>query len=277
MAELLKRIIVAQVSNVYISDIAVSLRKKGDAVDLLKLTDQKGRLFPVEKIAASKDLDDAIASGSVKLFDENGTELSGIEAQKATNLSTLRDSGAGGGGGAPDPHATTHIQAGTDEVDGDQIDIDYTPSNYSPDTSPAEVDDVDQLSAHLAGIDNALAGAVSGDFFKGVTIERPNASEDISFFFTDDAITVVQLVVVLVPAGGPTPNLTWTLRFDTDRSAAGTEIIVGGTTTSSQTTGDVITTFSNANIPANSFVWFETTAKTGNIDNFNITIRYNET
>lgn len=274
MAELLKRIIVAQVPNVYISDISVSLKRKGDAVDLLKLTDQRGRLFPVEKIAASRDLDNAVANGSVKLFDENGNELSGIEAQKATNLSTLRDSGTGGGGGAPDPHSSTHIQAGTDEIDGDKIDIDFNPTKYTPDSSPAEVDDVDQLGAHLAGIDNSLT---SGEFFAGITIENPRNSEDISVFFTDSAITVIQLVAVLVPDPGPAPSLTWTLRFGPDRSATGTEIVVGGTVTTSQTTGDVITTFSNANIPADSFVWFETTARTGNIKNFSVTIRYNET
>lgn len=57
----------------------------------------------------------------------------------------------------PTAHASTHITDGSDEIDGDQIDIDFTPSNYTPSTSPAEVTNVDHLSAHLAGIDAALA------------------------------------------------------------------------------------------------------------------------
>lgn len=47
-------------------------------------------------------------------------------------------------------------------VDGDQIDIDFTPSNYTPDATPSEASDVDDLAAHLYGIDNALAGAGGG-------------------------------------------------------------------------------------------------------------------
>ena len=53
-------------------------------------------------------------------------------------------------------HATGHITSGGDEVDGDQLDIDLTPSYYTPDTTPAEVSDADHLGAHLAGIDNEL-------------------------------------------------------------------------------------------------------------------------
>jgi hypothetical protein len=60
---------------------------------------------------------------------------------------------AGGGGGGVDPHASTHVLGGSDPIDADQLDIDFTPTNYTPDTSPSEVDDPDHLSAHLAGID----------------------------------------------------------------------------------------------------------------------------
>ena len=58
--------------------------------------------------------------------------------------------------GSVAPHAATHVRGGSDEIDGDVLDIDYTPSNYTPTTSPPEVTDVDELTAHLAGIDNAL-------------------------------------------------------------------------------------------------------------------------
>jgi hypothetical protein len=53
-------------------------------------------------------------------------------------------------------HADLHITGGSDEIDGDKLDIDFTPTNYTPDTTPAEADNVDNLTAHLAGIDNAL-------------------------------------------------------------------------------------------------------------------------
>ncbi len=53
-------------------------------------------------------------------------------------------------------HASTHITGGSDEVDGDKLDIDWTPSNYTPSTTPAEADNLDNLTAHLAGIDQEL-------------------------------------------------------------------------------------------------------------------------
>jgi len=72
-------------------------------------------------------------------------------------------------------HAGRHERAGADEIDGDHLDIDYTPTNYTPDTTPPEAANVDDLAAHLAGIDNALAaqaldqkaGRIAGGTFAG--------------------------------------------------------------------------------------------------------------
>lgn len=50
------------------------------------------------------------------------------------------------------------ITGGSAEIDGDKLDIDWTPTNYTPTTSPSEADSLDNLTAHLAGIDTALAG-----------------------------------------------------------------------------------------------------------------------
>ncbi|MDC3379198.1 hypothetical protein OAX78_02845 [Planctomycetota bacterium] len=41
-------------------------------------------------------------------------------------------------------------------VDGDHVDIDWNPSNYTPSAAPTEAADVDDLTAHLQGIDTAL-------------------------------------------------------------------------------------------------------------------------
>lgn len=58
-------------------------------------------------------------------------------------------------------HASTHIKDGSDEIDGDQLDIDWNPSSYTPTTSPTEVTNVDHLTAHLAGIDAQLGAAIT--------------------------------------------------------------------------------------------------------------------
>jgi len=45
-------------------------------------------------------------------------------------------------------------------VDGDTLDIDWTPTFYVPDASPTEALDVDDLTAHLKGIDTMLGSLV---------------------------------------------------------------------------------------------------------------------
>ena len=56
-----------------------------------------------------------------------------------------------------------HERSGDVPIDGDKLDIDYNPSNYTPDTSPSEVSDVDDLSAHLKGI---------SDRFENINLRR---------------------------------------------------------------------------------------------------------
>lgn len=53
------------------------------------------------------------------------------------------------------------IDPSANTIDGDVLDITFTPSNYSPDASPAEAADVDDLAAHLKGIDTELATTAS--------------------------------------------------------------------------------------------------------------------
>lgn len=62
----------------------------------------------------------------------------------------------------PNAHASSHETGGADEIDGDKLDIDWTPSNYTPTATPTEADNVDNLTSHLYGIDQALAGAGGG-------------------------------------------------------------------------------------------------------------------
>jgi len=111
---------------------------------------------------------------------------------------------------------------------------------------------------------------------KHVTIENPTNSEDITLFFTDEALVITKLAAVL--SGSSTPSLTWTIRFSSDRSLTGTEVVTGGTVIDSSgggtSTGQIITSFNNASITANSWVWLKTTAQSGTTDKIHITIFY---
>lgn len=109
---------------------------------------------------------------------------------------------------------------------------------------------------------------------KSITIEAPTNAEDISFFFTNKAITITEMRAVLT--GSATPSVTWTVRHGTSRDAAGAEVVTSGTVTTSVTTGSDVVTFNDATIVADSFVWIETTAQSGTVLSLAITIYYTE-
>jgi hypothetical protein len=105
---------------------------------------------------------------------------------------------------------------------------------------------------------------------KGLTIEAPTASEDLTVVYVDHAITIAEVRCVNV---GSSPSVTYNLKFDADRNAAGTSIFSGAQTCTSTTTGNSVTSFS-AQPGAGVWLWLETTATSGTVTNSNITIVY---
>jgi hypothetical protein len=106
---------------------------------------------------------------------------------------------------------------------------------------------------------------------KTLSLESPTATDNITIFRTDVDITVQEVIAVSI---GTTPSTTYVLRHSTDRSSTGTLVTTSAATTS-VTTGDVAT-LSDTTIPANSWVWFETSAATGTNVYLTIDVRYTE-
>lgn len=102
MAQLLKRIVVAQRPNVVISDLGQGVfLKKNEPVDLLNrvINNQIVVRFTLEDLCKSRSLDSALKTGAVKLYDEEYKELgsiSGGEGERSTNLATIKDVNSGG-------------------------------------------------------------------------------------------------------------------------------------------------------------------------------------
>ena len=93
------------------------------------------------------------------------------------------------------------IDVGT--LDGDHLDIDFTPSNYTPATTPAEAADVDDLAAHLYGIDQALGASVDTAIMANADHElTPAASAGSDDFDTTLAIAGTPLGQVEVFING---------------------------------------------------------------------------
>lgn len=107
-----------------------------------------------------------------------------------------------------------------------------------------------------------------------ITVEDPDNTEDITIFYTSKAITISEMRAVL--RGSDTPSVTWTIRHNVNRTSTGYEVVTSGTTTTNTTTGEDITTFNDATIPADSFVWFKTTAQSGTVTEFHVTMVFTE-
>lgn len=104
-------------------------------------------------------------------------------------------------------------------------------------------------------------------FEKHVTIENPTSGDDVTWFFTNRAITATEIRLVAV---GSSVSSVITIRHSTDRSAVGT--IVDANTVTSTTTGHDVTAISDATIPANSFVWVEVGTTSGTVTNVHVTM-----
>jgi predicted dienelactone hydrolase len=109
------------------------------------------------------------------------------------------------------------------------------------------------------------------DLSKSITITNPVAAGDHSMFFSNRAITVTEMRIVV---RGSTPSATVDIRHGTDRSAAGAALITSPSATTSESTGSDITSFDDATIVADSFIWAEFDAISGDVEEVHITIFY---
>jgi len=102
-----------------------------------------------------------------------------------------------------------------------------------------------------------------------IQVENPSSSEDIGWFRTYVPTTIATISAVLV--GSSTPSVTFTVRYAADRSAAGTELLTAGRTVTSVTTGSNFTP-DVTTIPADVWVWLETTAQSGTVSELLVAI-----
>jgi hypothetical protein len=105
------------------------------------------------------------------LFAIIGTTYGAGDGSTTFNLPNLASSGTGSPvyiikvtlSGSVEPstvaHASSHIRAGTDVIDGDRVQIDYVPSAYTRNAAATGAGAVTDLTAHLDGISNAFAPA----------------------------------------------------------------------------------------------------------------------
>lgn len=107
--------------------------------------------------------------------------------------------------------------------------------------------------------------------FKAFTIENPGNSENITLFYTPEAITLSRFSAVIQGTG----SVPYLVSYGTSRqtgTATSSVNVVNSTTLANN-----VTSFTSANIPANNWVWLTTTTITGTPTSFNLTISYTKT
>ena len=80
------------------------------------------------------------------------------------------------------------------------------------------------------------------------------------------AATNLRLSRVDVLLAGSSPAILCSLRIGPDLSASGTEVLSGGIAASNTTTGQTVTSFEVDTLPAESWLWLETSDASGSID-----------
>ena len=112
---------------------------------------------------------------------------------------------------------------------------------------------------------------VTPKYYKTLTVENPGGAESITFFYAEEAITVEKIRCILT---GTSPSVIWGLNHATSRTASGTSIVTG--TTTDVSSGSSVTTFADATVPADSHIWFVTTATSGTINSLSLSIQYTQ-
>lgn len=88
----------------------------------------------------------------------------------------------------------------------------------------------------------------------GLTVLSPTTTDEPGLGYAIANLTINTVVFVVKTSG--TPSIDITLNFSSDRSdATPTEVISGGSTVTSTTTGSVITSFTNASLTAGDYLW----------------------
>lgn len=99
------------------------------------------------------------------------------------------------------------------------------------------------------------------------------ADTKVVMFYTSTSLTITKMEAVL-PSGTNTPSVTFNIRHGSDISLTGTALVTGGTTVTNTTNGLAVSSFNNATIAANSFVWLDVTAVSGTVPGLSVSLEF---
>lgn len=112
-------------------------------------------------------------------------------------------------------------------------------------------------------------GQLKATMPKTLVVESPEAADNITIGYFENATTISKVAAVV---RGSSPSATIQLVHDPSRAAAGNNVFASGQAISSTTTGTQLTSFSDATIPAGSWLWLSVSAVTGTVDELAVVV-----
>lgn len=104
-----------------------------------------------------------------------------------------------------------------------------------------------------------------------LTLANVDDGADFDIAYVTEAFTITEMVAVHSGTGLSSPSIVVDVRHSTDRSAAGNQVETTAWTVTSSTSGAKLNSgFEDATVPADSFIWVETSGVSGTTDNLSI-------
>lgn len=178
-----------------------------------------------------------------------------VEADRIINLVTV-SGGTGSSGTSHTLLSATHTDAvASTPVRGGIIVANATPK-------------WEQLARGSTSDQQFLQSGSAGDpswatvtYEKGLLVESPSASEDLTIWHTPEKVQATEIRGVL--QGGSVTSVTVDVKWDSDRSASGTSLLTAAQAVTGTTTGQALGLTASTTIPANSYVWLESSSGGG--------------
>lgn len=124
----------------------------------------------------------------------------------------------------------------------------------------------------LTQIGNSFNISPTGWFSKSITIENPVPGDNITLFYTQNAIQVQRLKTIIRGAGLGSGQFS--ILSYPDRTAAGTSLLTDNFVCTGRTTGDNFISFSNSTISGENWTWLKIIATGQTLSGLGVTMFY---
>jgi hypothetical protein len=123
---------------------------------------------------------------------------------------------------------------------------------------------------HSGYIDTMILRAIKT---KAITIERPALNQDLTIWYTNEPITIIEVESVV--RGTADASGSFAIRYGSSRALSGTELTTTAIQCTSRSTGQITSSFDAPTIPADNWVWIGVSGVSGvPTTQLNVTLQY---